>query len=214
MNDIEWVDKVLDPSGKILLKRILQELKKRSEDGEIIYPEPDNIFRALKNLDSISVIILGQDPYHGEGQANGFAFAVNKDVPVPPSLRNIMTELKSDIGVGVNRTLEEWAEQGVMLLNTTLTVSKGIANSHEKLGWNMITNCIIRYLSETKENLVFILWGKNAQQKIGIIDQSKHLVIASPHPSPFSAHGGFFNSKSFSRTNTYLLSVGKQPIVW
>lgn len=183
-----------------------------------IYPPKELIFRALEltPFENIKVVILGQDPYHGEGEANGLAFSVNKGVELPPSLRNIYEELKSDMGIKIpnHGDLTSWAKQGVLLLNSVLTVEKDKPASHRNIGWEEYTDSIIKKISDKKENIVFILWGKYAQSKKAFIDERKHLVISSPHPSPFSANKGFFGSKPFSKTNTYLKSKGKKEIDW
>lgn len=183
-----------------------------------IYPPKELIFRALEltPFENIKVVILGQDPYHGEGEANGLAFSVNKGVKLPPSLRNIYEELKSDMGIKIpnHGDLTSWAKQGVLLLNSVLTVEKDKPASHRNIGWEEYTDSIIKKISDKKENIVFILWGKYAQSKKDFIDERKHLVISSPHPSPFSANKGFFGSKPFSKTNTYLKSKGKKEIDW
>jgi uracil-DNA glycosylase len=162
------------------------------------------------------VVILGQDPYHGPDQAHGLCFSVPHGIRPPPSLINIYKELNTDVGMSIPKhgNLESWAEQGVLLLNAVLTVEKDKAASHQKRGWEQFTDAAIRHLNERHKDLVFILWGSYAQQKGSIIDRSRHCVIESPHPSPLSAHRGFFGSKPFSKTNAYLVSKGKSPIVW
>lgn len=184
-----------------------------------VYPPPRFIFRAfeLTPFDSVKVVILGQDPYHWPGQANGLCFAVNRGVRLPPSVKNIYKEISSDLGHPSkypNGDLEEWASQGVLLLNATLTVSEKSPGSHQNKGWEQFTDAVIRVLSDEKENLVFILWGAYAQKKGSVIDATRHLVIKSPHPSPFSAHTGFFGSRPFSKCNVYLALNGKEEIVW
>ena len=183
-----------------------------------VYPPPAFVFQAFKltPFDKVKVVILGQDPYHGPGQANGLAFAVNKGIPLPPSLVNIYKEIGSDMGVtkGINGDLENWATQGVLLLNATLTVRAHQAGSHQNKGWEKFTDAVIRALSEQKDHLVFILWGSYAQKKGAVIDESKHLVIRSVHPSPLSAYNGFFGSKPFSQANAYLIFNGEKPIEW
>lgn len=184
-----------------------------------IFPPPQYIFRAfdLTPFDSVKVVILGQDPYHGHGQANGLCFAVNAGVRLPPSVQNIYKEIFSDLGKQSSfpsGDLTGWAKQGVLLLNATLTVSEKSPGSHQKKGWEIFTDAAIRALSEQKENIVFILWGAYAQQKGSIIDPFKHFIIASPHPSPFSAHSGFFGSKPFSKCNAYLKSKNIRTIDW
>ncbi|KKW46456.1 MAG: Uracil-DNA glycosylase, partial [Parcubacteria group bacterium GW2011_GWB1_57_6] len=200
-----------------------------------VYPAPKNIFRAFElcPVGSVKVVILGQDPYHGTGQANGLCFAVNEGVPLPPSLQNIFKELESDLGESVEnkkgdraqseevlrpagRTgdLTRWARQGVLLLNATLTVRAASAGSHQGKGWELFTDAAIRALSDCREHLVFMLWGNYAKQKGAHIDRNKHLVLEAPHPSPFSAANGFFGCKHFSKANEYLVAHGKTPIDW
>ncbi len=187
----------------------------------IVYPPPKNIFRAfdLCPFDKVKVVILGQDPYHGAGQANGLCFAVGERVALPPSLQNIFKELSADTGLPFEALakkgdLERWAKQGVLLLNATLTVAAKAAGSHQGKGWEEFTDAAVRALSEQKEHLVFILWGNYAKQKGAHIDRSKHLVLESAHPSPFSAYSGFFGSKPFSKTNEYLKSTNQTAINW
>ncbi|MFC1653503.1 uracil-DNA glycosylase [Patescibacteria group bacterium] len=192
----------------------------RSEyQSNTTYPPAKFIFRAFNKtpFNKVKVVILGQDPYHGPNQANGLCFAVNRGIRLPPSLRNIYKELESDVGVKPkeNGDLEHWANQGILLLNATLTVKARTAGSHQKKGWEELTNAAIKKLSEEREGLVFILWGAYAQKKGEVIDTSKnHLIIKSSHPSPFSAHSGFFGSQPFSQTNTFLMLNGKEPINW
>lgn len=185
---------------------------------KIIHPPQSLIFNAFNHckVNDVKVVLIGQDPYHGEGQAHGLSFSVNDGVKFPPSLRNIFKELKSDLNVDVpfSGNLERWAEQGVLLLNATLTVQSKTPGSHQKKGWELFTDAVIQKLSDNNENIVFILWGAYAQKKGLIIDKNKHHVIESAHPSPFSAHRGFFGSKPFSKTNTYLESIGKEEIDW
>lgn len=183
-----------------------------------IYPNMYDIFNALHYTDykDVKVVILGQDPYHGPNQAHGLSFSVKPGVPVPPSLTNIYKELNSDIGCYIpnNGYLKKWADQGVMLLNTVLTVRAGEANSHKGIGWEHFTDKVISLLNDREEPIVFILWGKNAQSKVDIINNPKHYIIKSVHPSPLSVHRGFFGSKPFSKTNKFLISIGKKPIDW
>lgn len=183
-----------------------------------VYPPPKQIFHAFDDcpFDDVKVVIIGQDPYHGEGQANGLCFSVNEGIRVPPSLQNIYKEIKSDIGkeIPTSGNLDRWAEQGVLLLNATLTVCAKSPGSHQKKGWEEFTNAVIKLLSEKRENLVFLLWGAYAQKKGSVIDESKHFVLKSPHPSPFSANRGFFGSKHFSKTNEYLEKHGIEIIDW
>lgn len=197
----------------------LTEFVKNEYQNTTVYPPPKFIFRAfeLTPFNHVKVVILGQDPYHGVGQANGLCFAVNKGVRLPPSLQNIYKEIASDLGHPARSQsgdLEEWAKQGVLLLNATLTVAGGKAGSHQDKGWEQFTDAVIKILSEKKEHLVFILWGAYAQKKGAVINDSRHLVIRSPHPSPFSAHSGFFGSSPFSKCNYYLEMNGETPIEW
>lgn len=183
-----------------------------------VYPAPQNIFNAFDHChyDDVRVVIIGQDPYHGPGQAHGLCFSVPDGITPPPSLKNIYKEILEDIGSPISESgnLERWADQGVLLLNATLTVRARQAGSHQKKGWEQFTDAVIQMLSDKKENLVFLLWGKYAQQKGAVVDQSKHLVLTAPHPSPFSAHSGFFGSKHFSQTNLYLEDNNFNPITW
>ena len=182
-----------------------------------IYPPKQQVFSAFAtNLDDIKVVIIGQDPYHGPRQANGLAFSVQNGIQFPPSLRNIFKEAHDDVGALIPSSgdLTRWAEQGVMLLNNTLTVEAHMAGSHRGKGWEIFTEHIIKYLNESRPHLVFILWGRDARSKKTLIDQSKHFVIESAHPSPLSAHNGFFGSKPFSKCNLQLEKWGLSPIEW
>lgn len=183
-----------------------------------IFPESKNIFKSFElcPFDQIRVVILGQDPYHGDGQANGLAFSVNPDFKLPPSLKNIFKEIKNDLGIEPlnNGDLTRWAKQGVLLLNSTLTVESNKPGSHQKKGWEDFTDSIIKILSDSKDNIVFLLWGNYAREKGKIIDRKKHLVLESAHPSPFSAYNGFFGNKHFSKTNNYLREKGIPEIDW
>ena len=182
------------------------------------YPNSEDIFKALEltPFEKVKVVILGQDPYHGENQANGLAFSVHKDIKIPPSLRNIYKELNSDLGIPIpnHGDLTKWSKEGVLLLNSILTVEPHKPASHRNIGWEEYTDQIIRSINNEKENIVFILWGNYAQDKGKHIDEKKHLVIKSPHPSPFSARKGFFGSKPFSRCNDYLKENGIEEIDW
>ncbi len=185
--------------------------------GKDIYPAENNIFRALNltSFENVKVVILGQDPYHGENEANGLAFSINDGVRITPSLRNIFKELKDDLGIIRSKTdLTEIAKQGVLFLNTILTVEKDRPLSHQNLGWEKVTDFIIKYISDNKEGVVFILWGNNARNKKALINQERNLVIESNHPSPLSASRGFFGSKPFSKTNTYLKEKNQSIIDW
>ena len=197
----------------------LVEFVKSEYQKSTVYPPARFIFNAfnLTPFDKVKVVVLGQDPYHGLNQANGLAFSVNDNVVIPPSLVNIYKEIESDLGVKTknkNGNLENWAKQGVLMLNATLTVKSGQAGSHQNKGWEKFTDAVVKILSEQKENLVFILWGSYAQKKGSVIDEEKHLIIKSVHPSPLSVYGGFFGSKPFSQTNSYLIFSGKDPIEW
>lgn len=196
----------------------LTEFVKNEYATKIIYPPQSQIFSAFDytSFHDVKVVIIGQDPYHGEGQANGLSFSVANDVKIPPSLRNIYKELKTDLGIeeSVSGNLESWAKQGVLLLNATLTVEASNAGSHQKKGWEEFTDAVIKLLSEEKQNIVFILWGSYAQKKGVKIDRTKHLVIETAHPSPLGAYRGFWESKPFSKTNEYLKSKNIQEINW
>lgn len=195
-----------------------QFLKAEKLAGKIIYPPGPQIFNALNttHFDKVKVVILGQDPYHGPGQAHGLCFSVQPGVPAPPSLVNIFKELNSDLGLVIpnHGYLQAWAEQGVLLLNATLTVEQARAGSHQGRGWEQFTDAVISALNEQRENLVFLLWGSYAQKKGQFIDQQKHLILRSPHPSPLSAHRGFLGNRHFSRTNSYLNAKGIAEIDW
>ncbi|MDU5585027.1 MAG: uracil-DNA glycosylase [Pseudomonas aeruginosa] len=196
-----------------LRKNLIHEYKNHT-----IYPSMYDIFNALKKVPykDVKVVILGQDPYHGQGQAHGFSFSVQKGVKTPPSLLNIYKELHDDLGFYIpnNGNLIKWADQGVLLLNSTLTVRAHQANSHKDIGWSILTDNIIKLLNEREKPIVFILWGKFAQSKENLITNKKHLIIKSAHPSPFAAHRGFFGSKPFSKTNNFLIKNNMSPIDW
>ena len=182
-----------------------------------VFPPKNQIFRALEltAFDDVEVVIIGQDPYHNDYQANGLCFSVSEQVAAPPSLKNIFIELKDDLGVvRTSKELDDWARQGVLLLNATLTVRAHSPNSHKDLGWEKFTDFIIKEISDKKENVVFVLWGAFAQKKAELIDPVKHFILKSAHPSPFSVHRGFFGSKPFSKINEYLVAKGKKPISW
>lgn len=184
---------------------------------EKIFPPKNQIFRALEltAFEDVKVVIIGQDPYHNDFQANGLCFSVSEQVKAPPSLKNIFTELKDDVGVErTSKELDDWAKQGVLLLNATLTVRAHSPNSHKDLGWEKFTNFIIKEISDKKENVVFVLWGAFAQKKAELINPAKHFILKSAHPSPFSVYRGFYGSKPFSKINEYLASKGKKLISW
>lgn len=221
------MDVKIEPSWKKVLEsqfdkeyfvRLVEFVRSEYQTGTV-YPPAKFIFRAfeLTPFDKVKVVILGQDPYHGRGQANGLCFAVNKGVRLPPSVQNIYKEITTDLGHSPqypDGDLEEWAKQGVLLLNATLTVSDKSPGSHQNKGWEQFTDAVIKTLSDQKEHLVFILWGAYAQKKGAVIDSEKHLVIKSAHPSPFSAYSGFFGSQPFSKCNNYLSLFGGEPINW
>ena len=214
-----WLNLLESEFSKKYMSDIKTFLYSEYSNNKIIYPSKSLIFNAfnLCDFEKVKVIILGQDPYHGPDQAHGLSFSVRKNIPFPPSLKNIIKELENDIGVKFQQNdgnLSKWAKQGVFLLNTTLTVEKSKPLSHSKIGWELFTDKVIELLSEKKQNLVFILWGKHAQAKNQLIDNSKHLVISSTHPSPLSAHRGFFGSKPFSQTNKFLISKNINEINW
>ncbi len=212
-----WKKILADEFNKAYFVKLTKTIKK-SYLETTVFPPSKLILNAFElcPFSKVKVVILGQDPYHGDGQAQGLSFSVPEGVKVPPSLQNIHKELKSDIGTPIPNSgnLESWAKQGVLLLNATLTVLPGKPGSHQGLGWETFTDAVIKKISEEKINVVFILWGKFAQNKKGLIDDTKHLIIESPHPSPFSAHTGFFGSKPFSKTNQYLKAKKLKEIVW
>ncbi|MBP2557954.1 uracil-DNA glycosylase [Neorhizobium galegae] len=197
------------------LKRFLVAEK---EAGKRIFPKGSEYFRALDltPLDEVKVVILGQDPYHGFGQAHGLCFSVKPGVRIPPSLVNIYKEMETDLGIppAKHGFLEHWAEQGVLLLNSVLTVEESQAASHQGKGWERFTDAVIRAVNDECDGVVFILWGSYAQKKAAFVDQQRHLVLKSAHPSPLSAHNGFLGSRPFSKANAYLQSIGKDPVDW
>lgn len=193
-------------------------LQREKADGKQIFPKGSEYFRALDltPVDEVKVVILGQDPYHGAGQAHGLCFSVQPGVRIPPSLVNIYKEMQSDLGILPARHgfLEHWARQGVLLLNSVLTVEEARAASHQGQGWEQFTDAVIRAVNEECEHVVFMLWGSYAQKKAAFVDRSRHLVLKAPHPSPLSAHNGFFGSRHFSQANEYLVSQGRNAIDW
>jgi uracil-DNA glycosylase len=214
-----WLKVLNDEFDKPYMTDLRNFLKEEKEAGNKIFPKNTDIFNAFNKtpLDKLEVVILGQDPYHGENQAHGLSFSVQKGITIPPSLRNIYKELAADIPgfiIPKHGDLTEWAEQGVLLLNASLTVRSGTPGSHQKRGWETFTDTVIKKISDEKEGIVFILWGSFAQAKAALIDAKKHHIIKSPHPSPFSADRGFFGSKPFSKTNAILEKEGKMPIDW
>jgi uracil-DNA glycosylase len=213
-----WKSKLGSEFESNSMKGLKQFLQTEYKAGKKIYPRGNEYFAALNltPLDKVKVVIMGQDPYHGPGQAHGLSFSVQDGVRFPPSLQNIFKELQGDIGVTIPRSgvLTKWAEQGVLLLNAVLTVEDGKAASHQGKGWEQFTDKIIHVLNDERENIVFILWGAYAQKKAAFVDRKKHFVIESVHPSPLSAHRGFFGTKPFSRANAYLKSHGIEPVDW
>ncbi len=220
-------DVTIEPEWKEALKDFfetdtftkLSEFVKKEYLSKKVFPPPKDIFKAfsLTPFSKVNVVILGQDPYHGEGQAEGLSFSVPAGVPLPPSLQNIYKEIESDLGIKkdfTNGNLEHWATQGVLLLNAVLTVVANSPASHGKKGWEEFTDMVIQTLSEKHDNLVFMLWGNFARSKKSLIDTKKHLVLESTHPSPFSVHNGFFGCKHFSKCNEYLQSHDKKEIRW
>jgi uracil-DNA glycosylase len=199
-------------------KNIISFLEQEVQAGKTIYPEIKNIFKAFElcTWQNVQVVILGQDPYHGAAQAHGLSFSVADNIKLPPSLKNIFKELLSDLNItpSTNGNLTAWAQQGVLLLNTYLTVTENTPLSHSKIGWETFTDAVIKIISGQKEHVVFILWGAFAQKKEILIDAQKHCIIKSAHPSPLSAHNGFWGSKCFSATNNYLAIHDKKPINW
>lgn len=212
-----WADLLNDEVEKDYYKN-LRDFLLEEYKTKVIYPNPYDIYNALHFTDykDVKAVILGQDPYHGPNQAHGLAFSVKTGVRIPPSLLNMYKELNTDLGCFIpnNGYLEKWAREGVLLLNTALTVRQGEANSHSKIGWERFTDHIIELLNERKEPIVFILWGNNAIKKEKLITNDRHFIIKSVHPSPLSASRGFFGTKPFSRTNDFLISMGKEPIDW
>lgn len=196
---------------------LAEELRGRKRSGEIIYPPGKEIFRAFEitPFDKVKVVLLGQDPYHGAGQAMGLSFSVPENIPPPPSLKNIFKEIETDLGVKMSGcpNLEKWGKQGVLLLNSVLTVRQGVPASHKDIGWQHFTDAVIAHISEEREGIVFLLWGNSAKSKECLVDASKHLVLTAAHPSPL-AGGAFFGCRHFSKTNDYLLLKGKTPIDW
>ena len=217
--ELGWLAVLNGEFEKDYMKSLKSFLKDEKESGAIVYPKNADIFNALNTtpFDQVKVVILGQDPYHGIGQAHGLSFSVQRGVSVPPSLKNIYKELETDFKgfkTPKHGQLTHWAEQGVLLLNATLTVRASEAGSHQNRGWEIFTDEIIKSLSEKREHIVFLLWGKYAQQKAALIDQKKHYVLTAAHPSPFSAYNGFFGSKHFSKANQLLIQNNQTPIDW
>jgi uracil-DNA glycosylase len=214
----KWKEVLKNEFDKPYFRQIPHHLKTEKAQGKIIYPPGPLIFNAFDTtpIDKVKVVILGQDPYHGPGQAHGLSFSVPDGIPKPPSLVNILKELNTDIGIPIpdHGNLTHWAQQGVFLLNASLTVRAGEPMSHSKIGWAEFTHEVIKKISEVKEHVVFMLWGKFAQEKRTLINSTKHLVLRSVHPSPLSAYAGFFGCRHFSKANEWLTSKGIDPIDW
>lgn len=212
-----WRISLNDVFEKEFFKRLVAFVKYEYQN-QLVFPPGKEIFNAFQHcpLDAVKIVILGQDPYHGQGQAHGLSFSVKPGVPFPPSLLNILKEIKADIGTDMppDGDLTRWADQGVFLLNATLTVRANQAGSHQNQGWEQFTDEVIRVLSSRREHIVFMLWGAYAQKKAELIDSKKHLILKAPHPSPLSAHRGFLGCRHFSQANEYLLDKGIEPIKW
>lgn len=213
-----WKEKLAKEFEKDYFRELTSFVREEYKGTTPIYPPARLIFNAFDHcpFENVKVVILGQDPYHGPGQANGLCFSVNKGIQFPPSLMNIFKEIADDTGKPIpsDGDLTRWSDQGVLLLNATLTVRAASAGSHQNKGWEQFTDAVIRILAEKRENIVFILWGSYAQKKGAFIDRNKHLVLTSPHPSPLSAYHGFFGNHHFTRANDYLQAHGMQPIEW
>ena len=213
-----WLEPLRGEFDEPYMGELKRFLAAERDQGKHIFPKGSEWFRALDltPLDAVRVVILGQDPYHGPGQAHGLCFSVRPDVQIPPSLVNIFKEVESDLGIKPARHgfLEHWAKQGVLLLNSVLTVEMGRAASHRDRGWERFTDAIVREVNQRPDPVVFMLWGSYAQKKAAFVDTSKHLVLKAPHPSPLSAHSGFFGCKHFSKANAFLEAKGLQPVDW
>ena len=212
-----WGEALSAEWDKEYFRELARKLHEEKDRGIVIYPPGSKIFRAfdLCPLDAVKVVILGQDPYHGAGQAMGLSFSVPEGIAAPPSLKNIFKEIESDLGIRMSGSpdLEPWARQGVLLLNSVLTVRAGVAASHAGLGWQNFTDAVIKLISERCEGVVFMLWGNYARSKAGLIDSGRHLVLQAAHPSPL-ARGAFFGCRHFSQANAYLVRAGRSPINW
>lgn len=213
----DWLEHLASEFDKEYMLKLKEKLM-LARQHSLVFPPAELIFNALNltPFNLVKVVLIGQDPYHGKGQANGLCFSVNKGIKTPPSLANIYKELNSDMGLPIptHGDLSQWAKQGILLLNATLTVSEASPGSHAGWGWEIFTDKIIEIISQKKENVVFLLWGKHAQQKSILINDSKHLILKAAHPSPFSAYNGFLGCKHFSQTNSFLISKNISPIDW
>lgn len=216
--DPSWRERLEDEFNKDYMTGLRQFLLERKRQGAVIYPPGDLIFNALNAtpFSSVKAVILGQDPYHGPGQAHGLCFSVLEGVAKPPSLINIYKEIASDLGTVIpdHGNLQHWAGQGVLLLNAVLTVERAQAGAHQGKGWERFTDRVVRELNDGRENLVFMLWGSYAMKKGAVIDRNRHLVLSAPHPSPLSAHRGFFGCRHFSKANAWLERQGQEPVRW
>ena len=215
--DNDWLSPLSEEFKKPYYRELYQKVKEEYENG-LVFPEPDDIFNAFQftPLSKVKAVILGQDPYHNHGQAHGLCFSVKPEVDIPPSLVNIYQELREDLGCEIpsHGYLKKWSDQGVMLLNTVLTVRAHAANSHQGIGWEKFTDAAIRILNEQDHPIVFLLWGRPAQNKKAMLNNPKHLILEAPHPSPLSAYRGFFGCKHFSKANAFLEANGVEPIDW
>jgi uracil-DNA glycosylase len=213
-----WLDVIGGELDQPYMKKLKQFLRQEKADGRIIYPKGAEVFNALNTtaFDNVRVVIIGQDPYHGEGQAHGLCFSVREGIAIPRSLINIYKEIEAEYGAKMpdHGDLTGWAEQGVLLLNATLTVRQSNAGSHRNKGWEKFTDAIIRAVNERRDPVVFLLWGSYAQKKRALIDPEKHLVLEAPHPSPYSAHRGFLGCGHFKKANDYLIKQGLKPVEW
>ena len=216
--DASWKARLKGEFGQPYMSALRGFLLDRKRNGAVVYPPGSLIFNALDStpFERVKVVIFGQDPYHGPGQAHGLCFSVPEGVPVPPSLQNIYKEIGEDLGVQPpgHGNLQAWADQGVLLLNAVLTVERGHASAHQGKGWERFTNRIAQELNDGRENLVFLLWGSYAMKKGSVIDRDRHLVLTAPHPSPLSAHRGFFGCRHFSKANAWLERHGMEPVRW
>lgn len=216
--EASWKARLEDDFRQPYMQALRRYLLDRKRDGAVIYPPGPLIFNALDStpFERVKVVILGQDPYHGPGQAHGLCFSVPEGVPAPPSLLNIFREIREDVGEisSTGGNLQRWAEQGVLLLNAVLTVERGRAGAHQGKGWELFTDRVVSELNDGRDGLVFLLWGSYAMKKGAAIDRSRHLVLTAPHPSPLSAHRGFFGCRHFSKANAWLQRQGREPIRW
>lgn len=216
--DPSWMTQIGGEFDQPYMKTLRQFLQAEKEAGTIVYPKGTDIFNALNTttFENVRVVIIGQDPYHGEGQAHGLSFSVPQGVKIPPSLMNIYKEIESEFSVKMPRhgDLTGWAAQGVLLLNATLTVRQALAGSHQGKGWEEFTDAVIRAVNDHHEHVVFMLWGSYAQKKAGFVDRKKHLVLTAPHPSPLSAHRGFLGCGHFKKANDYLKAHDRMPVEW